>query len=580
LVFAGVALFVGAFIIYNTFSITVAQRTQEFGLLRALGASGGQVMTSVVVEAILVGLIASVIGIGVGLLIAAGLNALLEAFGIDLPSSGLELQARTIVVSLSVGTLVTVASAILPARKAARVSPMEALREAAPQPARFSRLRILAGVLITLAGAAILMVGLMADVDQPIALVGAGALVVFLGVAFLAPLFAGLLARVVGAPAARLGLTGKLAQKNAERNPRRTAATASALMIGLALVGLIGIFSASLKATTNKVVDESLKADFTISPTSITQLPMISPEVAEAVAAREEVGVVAPFRLGQFRNAKEQTLYIVGTDPSAFEQTADIEVSSGDLSSLTEDEVFLYAPTGDDLGLSVGEPLRVRFPATGAQELEVVGLFENKALLNADYIVSMDTFEENFPDAVDSSVFVTAAPGVDMATARRALDEVVEDYPSVRVQDQTETKEQAATQVDQLLGLVTALLGLALLIALLGITNTLALSVFERTRELGLLRAVGMMRRQARAMIRWESVIIAIIGALLGIAIGIFFGWALVTSLESEGISELDIPGGQLILYVVIAGLAGVIAAIPPARRAARLNVLEALQYE
>ena len=580
LVFAGISLFVGAFIIYNTFSITVAQRTHDFGLLRALGASGGQVMTSVILEALIVGLIGSALGIGVGLLIAAGLHALLQAFGIDLPSSGLELQPRTVVVSLVVGTAVTVASAILPARKAARVSPMEALRETAPQPAAFSRARIAAGALITLLGAATLMAGLLGDVAEPVAVVGAGALVVFLGVAFLAPLFAGLLARVVGAPAARINLAGKLAQKNAERNPRRTAATASALMIGLALVGLVGIFAASLKASTNKVVDESLEADFTISPTAVTQLPTISPQVAQEISRQDEISAVAPVRLGQFRNPEERTLYIVGTDPAAFEQTANIEVTSGQLSMLGPGEVFVYGPAAEDLDLQVGEELRAEFPATGADELTVAGLFDNKALLSADYLVSLETFDEHFPDAVDSSVLVRAGEGVQASEARGALEEVVGAYPNVQVQDQTETKEQTAGQVDQLLGLVTALLALALLIALLGITNTLALSVFERTRELGLLRAVGMARRQARAMIRWESVIIAVIGALLGIAIGIFFGWAVVTSLEAEGITELAIPGGQLLGYVVAAGIAGVIAAIPPARRAARLNVLEAIATE
>ena len=580
LVFAGVALFVGAFIIFNTFSITVAQRIHEFGVLRALGASGGQVMASVFLEASIVGLVASAVGLGAGVLIALGLNAMLEAFGIDLPTSGLQLQTRTVIVSMLVGTLVTVVSAILPARRAARVSPMEALRVAAPRAARFSGRRTIAGLLVTGVGAAVLMFGLFGDPGQPVAVVGLGAFVVFLGVAMLAPLFAGALARAIGAPVARLSLTGKLAQRNAERNPRRTASTASALMIGLALVGFVSILAASLKASTNEVVDESLKADFALSPESTFAMPTISPQVARDISRREEIAAVAPIRMGQFRNEDGRALMVVGTDPQGLEQTADVEVTSGRLTSLADGGIFMFENTAEDLGLDVGDSYTMKFAATGTKREPVEGFFENKAMLSADYLLSLETFDENIPDTLDTSVLVKAAPGVSSDEARRALEDAVKPYPNVRVQDQTETKEQSARQVNQLLGLVSALLGLALVIALLGITNTLALSVFERTRELGLLRAVGMLRSQTRAMIRWESMIIALIGALLGTGIGTFFGWALVSALRSEGITELAIPAGQLAGYVIVAGVAGVVAALPPARRAARLNVLDAIASE
>ncbi len=581
LIFAGVALFVGAFIIFNTFSITVAQRTREFGLLRALGASGAQVMASVVVEALLVGIVASVVGLGVGVLIAVGLNSLLSAFGIDLPSSGLQFLPRTIIVSMSVGIIVTLVSAIAPARRAARISPMAALRESAPQSATASRSRTLVGVGISALGAGLLLFGLFGSAAQPAALVGAGALVLFLGVAFLVPLFAGPLARVIGAPIARiLRLPGRLAQQNAARNPRRTAATAAALMIGLALVGLVSIFASSLKASTNKVVDESLKADFTVSGASFAGAASISPKVSQAIAESEAISAVAPVRVGQFRYDQTKTFFLSATDPSAFDQVADIDAVEGDLSSLGKDELFLYTNTADDLGLEVRDEITMEFAATGEQQLTVAGLYENKSLTNSDYLVSLETWDENFTDRVDSIVLVKAADGVAASEARAAVESATKPFPNVEVKDQAGTKAQSAQQVDQLLGLVTALLGLALIIALMGITNTLALSIFERTREIGLMRAIGMSRKQTRSMIRWESVIIAIIGAVLGLIIGAFFGWALVTALESEGITELAIPSGQLIIYVVVAGLAGIIAAIPPARRAARLKILEAIATE
>jgi putative ABC transport system permease protein len=581
LVFAAVALFVGAFIIYNTFSITVAQRTKEFALLRALGASGTQVMVSVIVEALLVGLVASVVGLGAGILIALGLQALLSAFGIDLPSTGFQLLPRTVVVSLLVGTVVSLVSSILPARRAARTSPMEALRAAAPGAAGWSTRRTIAGALVTAAGGAILGLGLFGDPGNPAAAVGAGALVVFIGVAVLTPLFAGPLASLLGLPLARLfNVPGSLARHNAARNPRRTASTAAALMIGLALVGLVGIFAASLKASTNQVLDESLKADFMISSTSFAGPAPFSPLIASEAAELPEIEAASPIRLGQWRRTNGQLLFVSAIDASTFSKVADIEVSQGSLASLEDDGVFLFARTADDLGLGIGDELAMEFAASGVQDMTVKGLFENKSLTNTDYLISLRTWEDNFPERVDSTVLAKAAPGVPPQEARSALDEVVERFPNVEVQDQSEIKQRSAAQVDSLLGLVTALLGLALVIALLGITNTLALSVFERTRELGLLRAVGMSRRQARSMIRWEAMIIAVIGALLGLAIGIFFGWALVEALADEGITELAIPGGQLLLYVVLAALAGVAAAVPPARRAARLNVLEAIGTE
>lgn len=579
LIFASVALFVGAFLIFNTFSITVAQRTHEFALLRALGASGRQVMGSVVIEAFIVGAIAAGVGLGSGLLIARGLNALLVAFGFELPQAALQLQVRTIVVAVLVGIVVTVLSAIIPARRAARISPMEAMRESAPSTYRPSRTRLLIGSLVTATGIALLFTGLFVDVDQKVSFVGLGAVVFFFGIAALAPVFARPMAAAIGAPLRKLlAVPGRLAQQNATRNPKRTASTAAALMIGLALVGFVSIFADSSKSSINETLDETMRADFVIRSSSIAS-QVISPNLAEELRTKTELAAVAPFRVGQFRQGGSNR-FISATDPIALPETAEIGVVDGDLSSLQDGGVFLYDELAASLGLDVGDRYKAQFAATGVQDLTVAGLFSDKTFVGSDYLISLETYEANFPDKVDTSVLIKAAPGVSIGEARASIEEVTASYPNVELENQAEAKEGYASQIDQLLGLVTALLALALLIALLGITNTLALSVYERTRELGLLRAVGMSRRQTRSMIRLEAVIIVIIGGILGLGIGIFFGWALVRALEDEGITTFSVPGGQLLVYLVLAVLAGILAAIPPARRAAKLNVLDAISTE
>jgi putative ABC transport system permease protein len=579
LVFAGVALFVGAFLIFNTFSIIVAQRTREFALLRALGASGRQVVGAVFLEALLIGIITSAIGIGFGFLIALGLREGLAAAGIDLPSGDLVFLPRTGIVAAVLGVSVTLVSAIFPARRAAKISPMAAMRETAPKASRFSPRRTVAGLAVTLSGVGILFAGLFGDIGEPAQLVGVGAFITFLGVAVLTPLFAGPLANFIGSPLRVLRMPGKLARRNAARNPKRTASTAAALMIGLALVGLVSIMASSIKTSTNKVLDESLEADFTVATGGFAP-SFISPQVATDIGKLPEVEVVAPIRLGQFKRDDGNSFFVVGVDPASLDAVTDVGVTEGSLTGLGEGELLLYNQTAEDLGLEVGDDFAMLFAATGEQDLKIGGLFDNKALVQTDYLVSMPTYETHFPEKVDLQVFVKVADGVAVTRARNAIEGVLEDYPALELEDQTETKEKQAQQVDQLLNIVTAMLGMALFIALFGITNTLALSVFERTRELGLLRAVGMARRQTRRMIRWEAVIIAIIGAVIGLGIGIFFGWALVTSLESEGITELTIPYSQLLIYVGLAAVAGVVAAFFPARRAARLNVLDAISTE
>jgi putative ABC transport system permease protein len=349
-------------------------------------------------------------------------------------------------------------------------------------------------------------------------------------------------------------------------------------MIGLALVGFVGIFADSSKTSINKTLDESMRADFLVHSSSFTN-QAISPKLAEELHDKDELEAVTPFRIGQFRS-EGSTFFVVGSDPVALPKTADIGVVAGDLADLDGGGLFLFDQTAAGLGLEVGDTYEMQFAATGVQEKEVVGLFDDKTFVGSDYLVSIETYNENFSERVDTTILIKAAAGADLGDAREAVEEVAGAYPNVTVENQAEAKETYASQIDALLGLVTALLALALVIALLGITNTLALSVYERTRELGLLRAVGMSRRQARSMIRWEAVIIVVIGGILGIVIGIVFGWAFVRALADEGITTFSIPGGQLVAYLLLAVLAGVLAAIPPARRAAKLNVLDAIATE
>jgi putative ABC transport system permease protein len=577
LVFAGISLFVGGFIILNTFSILVAQRTRELALLRALGAGRGQVMMSVVAEAFIVGLFASLVGLGLGVLVALGLQELLKAFGIDLPASGAVVKPRTVIASLLVGVVVTVLSSISPARRASKIAPMAALRGTGVEQGGSLRRRSVAGALIGGAGAVAMTYALFSGGGGSLPLVGLGAALVFVGVALLSPLATKPMAAVIGAPFPRIaGVAGKLSRQNAIRNPRRTAATAAALTVGLGLVGCVSVLAASIKASAADIVDEYLAADFIVSTTQF--VPTISTELAPRLADQPELGAVSGLQTGEWRFRGEGRALFAG-DPATLGQVLKLEVTSGDVGGLARGEILVDEEELESRGLRIGDMLPMTFARTGDKELRIAGTFAENQLLG-NYVVSTATFEENFTDRLDFIVLARTAPGASQAAARAAVERVTADFPNVEVRDQAEFKQQQEDQVNQILGLVTALLALSIIIALFGIVNTLALSIFERTRELGLLRAVGMSRRQVRSMIRGESVIIAVLGAVLGLVVGMLFGWAVVTDLESQGINEIVIPGGQLLVYVVLAGIAGVVAAVFPARRAARLDVLAAISHE
>ena len=577
LVFAGVSLFVGAFVIYNTFSILVAQRTRELALLRALGASRQQVRTAVLGEALAVGLVASVVGIAFGLVIALGLQALLRSIGITLPTTGTVILPRTIIVALVVGLVTTLVSSLQPARRVSRVPPIAALRDPAPAPSAPGK-RTVIGLAVTVIGLAFLLLGLFGSTSNALATVGVGVVLIFLGVAGLSALFARPVAGVIGAPFARFSrISGKLGRENAMRNPRRTASTSAALMIGLGLVGFVAVFAASIKASTAAVLQSSVKADYIITPSSFAQ-DGFTPDLASTLQANPAFDTVSSIRQG-FAGITGSTAQLEAIDPSTITKTFNIDMLSGSLSDLDQTGLLVDKTTAKAQNWKVGQAVDVKFTKTGSVPFRVVGIYDTNPLLGT-YVISLSAFEQNFVTQLDSVVLATTAPGTTPEQAKAAVNEITKTYPSVKVEDQAQFRASQASQVDALLGLVTALLLLAIMIALFGIVNTLALSIFERTREIGLMRAIGMARSQVRAMIRWEAVIIAVFGAVLGLAIGVFFGWAMVQALKDQGISSLSIPGGQLIIYVILAGLAGVIAAIWPARRASRLNVLEAITTE
>jgi putative ABC transport system permease protein len=576
LIFAYVSLFVGAFIIFNTFAIIVAQRTRELALFRALGASGGQVMLTVVVEALIVGMVASAVGVVVGIGIAIALKGLLSSLGIDLPSSGTVIQLRTVIVSVLIGTIVTVVAAIVPARRAARIAPIEALREAQDRPGRSLRFRLVSGAIVLALGVAPLAYGLFGRPADALLFVGIGVALTFVGVAMLTPLIARPIAAGIGLPISRTGVPGKLGRENSMRNPRRTAATASALMIGLGLVVFVAVFGASAKASTTVVLERTLKADFILTSPTFSGF---STSAAEDVRAVPGVETVSEVRQAEAK-VEGRTVFVTGLDPATFDAVSEIGVVEGSLADLAApDTIAIHEDIAASERWGIGDTVTVEWPSTGRGQLEIAVIYAENGLIG-DWATSLDTYDANVAQELDLFVLVKAGDGANVASVRSDLEDALEPYPNIDVQNQAEFRDMYATFLNQVLNLVTALLLFAVIIALFGVMNTLYLSIYERTRELGLLRAVGLTRPQTRSMVRWEAVIVSAMGALFGVVIGIAFGWALQQALEPEGFSELGIPGGQLVIYVVFAAVLGVVFAIFPARRAAKLNVLEAISYE
>jgi len=576
LIFAGISLVVGSFLIVNTFSILVAQRSRELALLRAIGASRRQVTRSVLFEALVLGFVGSTVGLGLGVLLAMGIRALFATFGLDLSGSDLIFAARTPVAAYVVGILVTVVAAYVPARRSARIAPVAALRDDVAMPESALHWRLIAGIALIVAGAGGMLAGLYADVPSPGWWVGGGILAVLLGVAGAAPVISRPVVAVATTVYRRVyGPVGNLAGQNSLRNPRRTAATASALMIGLALVTTMSILGSSAKASVDATIEENFHGDLVVS--NVIGMPF-STSIADGIETVEGVETVSRMRYSSMSFDDRET--ISGIEPRTLTEVAAVPTSSGSLADLGPGTVAIDQGLAEEDDLAVGDVVTLPFP-NGEEELEVVAVYaDNDPVLWTSYATTLQTLEDAGYPAADSYLLITIDDAADAAAVQEAVEAETTDLPTVTVKDQAGFAEEQRAPIDQMLLLIYALLGLALVIAVLGIVNTLALSVIERTREVGLLRAIGLSRGQLRRMVRLEAIVIAVLGAVLGVGMGLVFGLALMASLADDGLEVIAVPGWQLLGYVVAAGLVGVLAAWFPARRAARLDVLQAIATE
>lgn len=571
--FAGIALFVGSFIIWNTFTMTVTQRSREIALLRAIGASRRQVLSSLLLEAAILGAVASAIGVGFGIVVAKGLKVLMDTVGLALPFTALQIEPRAVWLPMLVGTLVTVAAALVPARRATKVLPVEALRESTPGAEKTSLRRTFAGVAVLAAGAGGMLAALYGGASMLV--FGLGLLAALVGTMIALPVAVRPLAAGIAAPLRLRGMPGELARQNATRNPRRTSATAAALMIGLTLVVSMGVFASSLKASFGDVISDQTNADLFVA-TSSAQAPGFSPSVVDAVQDVPGVDQVSANGWGEARLAGEGSSYSA-VDPATAEEVMNLHVSQGAIADLGDDGIVVGRSAAAAHGWGLGDTVTAEFAESGKHRLQVVGVYDGKGWIGDDFILSVDEQNAFAGPQLVSTALVTVQGGADRGEVEDAIAGALADHPDARVLDQAGYEKVAGGFIDQLLTFVTVMLALAVLIALLGIVNTLALSVFERTRELGLLRAVGMTAGQVRAMVRWESAVISLIGAVSGAVLGIGIGLALSQVLEDEGIKAISIPVAQVLMYVVLAAVAGVVAAVGPARSAARVDVLKAV---
>ena len=585
LIFGFVSLFVGAFIIFNSFSITVAQRVRELGLLRAIGASRRQVLTSVLSEGVLLGVVGSALGLLLGIALAPGIKALFVAIGVDLPSSGLVIEPRTIIVPLVVGTLVATLSSLTPALRATRVPPMAALREAAaPTVGHVSRRLTVAASVLLLAGVVLVALGLFAggSTNATLFKLGVGTVLTFMGVALLSPYLVGPMSSAIGWPIERFaGFPGRLARENATRQPGRTAATAAALMIGVALVTFASVFAAGASATIDSAVKDNFKGAFVVS--NVDGFSPFSAQVLKGVSTVEGVQSVSALR---FSKAKVKGVSgdtsVSGIDPATLPGLYSINVEKGPQDAIQQlgstEGVVVKKGFADDHGVKVGETVVLTTPTRQVLRLPVLGVVKDDGGLVADVSVPLPLLQKSFGERKDAFGLVGIEPGADQKAVQKRIDALFKaKFPEGDVKTAQEFIDDQTAQINQVLALIYALLSLAVIISLFGIVNTLVLSISERTREIGMLRAVGTSRRQVRKIVRWEAVITALIGGIIGCLVGLGLSVLFIQPLDGF---KLSIPFGQLIVLIVLAGLAGVFAAVWPARRAAKLDVLEALAYE
>ncbi len=580
LVFAFVVLFVSAFIISNAFNIVLGQRIRELSLLRAVGATPRQVRRSVLIEALVVGLAAVLVGLGLGLLGAVGIRELFSALGASLPDGPLPLRIRTLVWAVAVGVGFTVVAALVPALKAARLSPVAGLSEYGRDARGVRRLgRLTAGGLMAALGLLLTFGGLFAGFDGAAArlwILGAGAAVVFVAVAVLSPLIAGAAVSALAWPLQRVfGTPGRLARENAARNPRRTAATAVALTIGLALVATVSVMGESFKATFRDQLASAVSADFVVTSDSFSGMPKTVAEDLRAAGAgsvvafdSDLVSITSPDRPDRVLET-----WVTATDFAGLEDVADLGIRRGSLSDV--DAVLAHADAIGDWGLGVGDRILMSFVNGEARELTVAAVYTRNAFWG-DWLIDQSVYAEVATSAADDAVAIKAA-GADPGAVRAVLDEALARYPQTSLEDRREFQASLESDLNNALALVNALLVFALIVALVGIVNTLTLSVFERTKEIGLLRAVGMTRRQLRRMIRWEAATIALYGAVVGVGLGLAFGVAISAAIPDDIVSRVSVPAVQIVGLIVVAVVFGLLAALFPAFRAGRMNVLDAI---
>lgn len=586
LAFAAISLFVGSFVIFNVFSITVAQRTREFGMLRTLGASRRQVLGTVLIEGFLIGAFASALGILVGIGLAEGLSALLKAIGAELPTKALVVAPRTIIVSLVVGTGVTLISSLIPALRATRVPPIAALSEAM-LPSSNSRvvLRAVLAALLAVVGIALIASVLISGTDggAGAARIGGGAVAVVIAISIFSPQLVRPMASVIGAPLQRIGgLTGRLARENSQRNPSRTAVTSAALMIGLALVAFVSIFASGLNSSVTSVIDSNLKGEIILQgPGGFNPIP---PEAAQLAAETPGVEAASGIRFSNVRVTGAGGRSLSSVQPDSINQVVELEWDEGSadtLAALGDRTAIISSGLADAAGVGVGDSFEVTSKTGKEVDLAVTGILASGNLdLLGDIIVTQQEMERDFGVDVDFFALVRTDPGQSVDVVQQRIDDAFQGpFPTVDVLNQQELKDNQQQQINTLLAMIYVLLALAVVVSLVGIVVTLILSIYERTRELGMLRSIGMSRRQIRRMIRYEAVITAVLGAVAGLILGVIFAFLIGIPLEGEGFA-LSYPIPTLIAILVLTALAGVLAAIYPAYKASKLDVLEAVSYE
>ncbi|MEU0057706.1 ABC transporter permease [Streptomyces sp. NPDC006334] len=575
LVFAGIALFVGTFIIANTFTMLVAQRTKELALMRAVGASRRQITRSVLIEAFVVGTAAAVTGLVAGIGIGAGLRSLISSLGAVVPAGPLVVSPSTVGTAFAVGVLVTMLAAWLPGRRAAKIPPVAAMSSVhTPATGRSLVLRNTLGALVSAAGAAAVLAATTMKGSDGQAPMSIGAMLLVIGVFILTPLLSRPLV-AAAAPALRVfGVSGKLARQNAVRNPRRTAATASALMIGLTLITGMTVMAGSLQKSIDKMASAAIRADYVVSMANGNEL---SPDVEKKLKDVDGVTATSPMRNGYAR-IDEGTEYLTGVDGRTFGELTDLKVEGGAF-TVRGAQVVVDSVTAEAHGWKAGSGFTAHYEDGTSQRLTVAGVYEGNEMIQG-IILDSSVLSPHLSDPADMQVFVKTSGGA-TDTAKDRLEKALGSNPAVKVRDKKDLSDEIAKMFTLMLNMVYGLLAMAVIVAVIGVVNTLAMSVFERSQEIGMLRAIGLDRTGIKRMVRLESLVISLFGAVLGIGLGVFFGWAAGELLgTSMATYELVLPWGRIALFLVLAAAVGVLAALWPARRAARLNMLAAIKSD